>query len=663
MLDESVEQALEERLAKRMQEANTHVLREIAKVLSKIGTITPSQATKLSNVLKYGGNYNKIVKELKKYTSLNEKDIDKIFRNVAKENQYFAKQFYEYRNLPVIPFDQNNALKDQVKAIAQATKNEMRNISDTWGFQRVVNGKRINTPFAEAYQDIIDRGVYAITQGKESYEQEARKIVNELTNSGFRTIDFASGYSRRIDSQVRMNLKDGLRTLNNTMFQQFGQEFDADGVEISVHLNPAPDHQEVQGRQFSNTEFEKFQTDQDCVDYKGKKFPAVSTETGHDRRSIGQYNCYHDIFPIILGLTEPKYTDEQLQQIIDDANKGIEFDGKKYTMYEATQLQRKLETEVRKEKDKFLMYKTIGDEDEMLKAERNIRLLEKKYFQLSRESGLDTDLERLHVEGYNYKRLSKEQENRLKTLEKSAKIVIEKPKDEQLPTSIPQNVEFDEEEYFAMQVGDLAERNVNVASECVNMDRKIREACFDKLIELTDKYPHDLYINKPLTINYKRLGKNTYANSWIQDHSINTNNLWYANYDKFYEARKDNIKTNWSPKVKDDKDIIILNFVHEYGHTIEDNYFQRLRDTAQRNNTRFYWNDADFELRDTIKGKVEKKLGKKLTQTEFSKMYYTRYAKSKRHYEWFAEGFAQMELGEQNEFTEAIKEWLEEFYE
>ena len=61
MLDESVEQALEERLAKRMQEANSYVLKQIAKTLSKIGTITPSQATRLVNVLKFGGNYKKIV--------------------------------------------------------------------------------------------------------------------------------------------------------------------------------------------------------------------------------------------------------------------------------------------------------------------------------------------------------------------------------------------------------------------------------------------------------------------------------------------------------------------------------------------------------------------------------------------------------------------------
>lgn len=419
MLDESVELALEERLAKRMQEANTYVLKQIANTLSKIGTITPSEATKLVNVLKYGGNYKKIIKQLKKYTDLNVKDIDKIFKNVAKQNQYFAKQFYDYRNIPMIPYEQNTALKSEVNAIARATKGSMANISDTWGFQKVINDKRINTPLSEVYEDVIDRGVYAISQGKESFDSEARRIIKELTNSGLRTIDFATGYSRRVDSQVRMNLQDGLRTLNNTMFQEFGKEFGADGVEISTHEIPAPDHAEVQGRQFYNKEFEKFQNDEDSVDVKGKAFP--SEFNGHDRRSIGQYNCKHDIYPIIVGISKPKRTDEELQAMIDRAKEKITFDGKEYTMYEATQLQRKIETEIRKNKDAYLMAQATQDEDLMLESEYKIRLLEKKYFKLSRVSGLDTDLERLQVNGYRYKKLTQEQEDKLKSLEKKNK--------------------------------------------------------------------------------------------------------------------------------------------------------------------------------------------------------------------------------------------------
>lgn len=680
MLDESVEQALEERLAKRMQEANSYVLKQIAKTLSKIGTITPSQATRLVNVLKFGGNYKKIVKELQKYTKLNEKDIDKIFNNVAKQNEMFAKQFYDYRNIPMIPFDKNNELKDQVRAIAQATKGEMGNISDTWGFQKIVNGERINTPLSQVYQDVIDRGVYAVSQGKESFNQEARRIIGELTRSGLRKIDFDSGYSRRVDSQVRMNLKDGMRTLNNTMFQQFGEEFGADGVEISVHELPAPDHQEVQGRQFSTkkpsddemSEFEKFQNDKDCYaydpnakDHKGKFFPSVSVETGHDRRSIGQYNCYHDIFPIILGLTKPRYTDEELQKFIDDANKKIKFEGKTYTMYEATQLQRKLETEVRKEKDRYNMARELGKdgEDEMLEAEKNIRLLEKKYFNLSKVSGLETDVERLWVQGYKYNKLTEEQENRLKDLEKPIKIGIEKPKDDEPITSIPQNVEFDEEEYFAMQVGDLSDRNIDIDSYVANMDRRVREANLDKLTELADKYSHDAYFNDPLKITYKRLGEKTYGKSWYNPHEIALNNLWYANYDKLYNGYLEDEKIKWHPKTLKDENRVVATLVHEYGHTIEWNYLKMLRESARRNNSSFSFKKADTDLRDTIMRKTLKKTGEKLSITEFKKKYFTGYGKYKQNYEWFAEGFCQMELGEQNEFTEAIKEWLGEFYE
>ena len=35
------------------------------------------------------------------------------------------------------------------------------------------------------------------------------------------------------------------------------EEIDADGVEISVHINPAPDHSMVQGRQFTTNQYDK----------------------------------------------------------------------------------------------------------------------------------------------------------------------------------------------------------------------------------------------------------------------------------------------------------------------------------------------------------------------------------------------------------------------
>jgi hypothetical protein len=165
-----------------------------------------------------------------------------------------------------------------------------------------------------------------------------------------------------------------------------------------VHLNPAPDHEQVQGRQFSKEEFEKFQNNQDSIDYSGKVFS--KDFEGHDRRSISEYNCYHYIFDIILGVNKPQYSDEELQEIIDNNNDGFELDGVHYSNYEGTQLQRKLETEIRKQKDLQIMAKASGVKELVEESQKKISQLNKKYKELSVVSGLPTKIDRMRVSGY-----------------------------------------------------------------------------------------------------------------------------------------------------------------------------------------------------------------------------------------------------------------------
>ena len=55
---------------------------------------------------------------------------------------------------------------------------------------------------------------------------------------------------------------------------------------------------------------------------------------GADKRHIGEYNCYHKIFSIVLGVSKPEYTDKQLNDIRESNLSGFDFEGKHYTMYE-----------------------------------------------------------------------------------------------------------------------------------------------------------------------------------------------------------------------------------------------------------------------------------------------------------------------------------------
>ena len=100
------------------------------------------------------------------------------------------------------------------------------------------------------------------------------------------------------------------------------------------------DHADVQGRQFSNEEYKKLSDGEVAKDYKG-----ISRQLGHSKngsyRHISEYNCYHKIFPIVLGVSKPEYTDKQLKEIQEKNEQGFDFESKHYTNYERNSITKK----------------------------------------------------------------------------------------------------------------------------------------------------------------------------------------------------------------------------------------------------------------------------------------------------------------------------------
>lgn len=400
MIDEKLQEKLLSVFDKRFQDYNTKVLEELGNVIKQFKDLTPSQAYKLSQQLKYNTTVKDLLNELSKISGLSVEDLKKVLERVAQENLGFAETYYKARGLETPIYSENKALQRLVSSVYKVAGEEFKNIAKSTGFRLLGdNGEPLLLDIDETYKYVIDKCVVAISQGKETYQQSMRSTLKQLSSSGVRKIEYESGYSRRLDTSIRQNILDSMRQVANESQQLFGKEFDSDGIEISVHQNPAPDHQIVQGRQFSNEEFDNFQNDRKAVDYTGMVFEPEFE--GHDRRSISEYNCYHYIFSIVLGVSKPQYSDKQLKEIINNANKKIEFDGKEYTQYELTQLQRRIESAIREAKDTQILAKASDDKDLVLQSQTRITQLTTKYKQLCNVSGLPNKLStRASVSGY-----------------------------------------------------------------------------------------------------------------------------------------------------------------------------------------------------------------------------------------------------------------------
>lgn len=365
-------------IARRIETANRRALRRLGEDIARVGSLNNYRDAQLVAIKMTGESVSAITRELSDASGMTEKDIEKLYADAARYDYEFAEQFYSAKDIEQIPFEENETLQRTVKALTRAAQYDCSNLSHSYAFAlRDPDGRVRYTSLAAGYKEAIDKAITAVKLGTTDYKAEMRRILNQYADSGIRTVDWKSGYSQRLDTAVRRNIMDGLRQVKNETQKLIGEKFGADGYEISAHVNPAPDHADIQGRQYS---FADFETLNDSLE-----------------RRIGTLNCYHTVTAIILGISSPTYTEEELLEMKRRSEELIDIDGKKYTRYDCKQLQRKIETEIRKLKDRKAALKAAGDDVGVLKANRKIRMLREKYDMITQKAGLDPHYDRMSV--------------------------------------------------------------------------------------------------------------------------------------------------------------------------------------------------------------------------------------------------------------------------
>lgn len=384
MNNDKLELAIE-KFVQRFEKFNTEVLEEFGKTISKFDGLTATQAHKIAQQLKNGRDIDKILNDLERISELSRKDIEDLLEITAKENIDFANTYYEAKALDKVSYETSKQFQDLVKAVEKTTKGEFTNLSKTTALKLLKdNGKPLYLDIKKAYNEVIDRCVLAVATGQTNYQKAMYDTIKQLSSSGVKKIFYDNegkrAYARRLDSSVRMNILDGVRQVNIGIQEQVGKEFGADGVEISAHSPCASDHIFIQGKQYTKKQFEKV--------------------NANLKRPIGTLNCTHFVFSIVLGISSPSYTKKQLNQYKQESESIVEYQGSKYTKYEATQVQRRLETAIRQQKDLQIIAKASGDKETIGLAQKNITNLTKEYKNFSEVAGLDTKMNRLRVVGY-----------------------------------------------------------------------------------------------------------------------------------------------------------------------------------------------------------------------------------------------------------------------
>lgn len=395
-MNEEIENVVLERILRRQEKLNERILKEIGSILGKIGEMTPSEAYTIGQQLKYGESLQKIVKMISENSRISEVEIYQMLEAEAKKNLELKRIYFKAKKIDFIPYEKNIALQNKVREIAIATLGTYRNISATTGLTFLdMNGNKVTRGIREAYNQIVDDAIFNVSTGKETFYEALKNQLQTIGQSGVQSIEYESGRHRRIDSALRMNLSDGLNQLAIAQQEIVGEQFGFDGWEITTHLHPALDHAKTQGHIFTKEQYDLLQLTGMATDINGKQHDLhLSAESF---RPIGEMNCYHIAWSIVIGVDTPRYTQKELDKIIKDNNKGFTFEDKHYTLYDGEQLLRRTELELRKTRETKIIAKAGGDTDLLNKMKQRENSLVTKYYDILKASGLKNRIERARL--------------------------------------------------------------------------------------------------------------------------------------------------------------------------------------------------------------------------------------------------------------------------
>lgn len=377
--------ALPEELAELFRALELVLLDEICSRLKVADELNEVTVQDIKALRAHGIDLKKIKKAIQKATGISEQKLNKLLDDVVERNQQYYTNVID---LAHITQPETLVSIEDTWAIYQQTKRDLRNITQSMGF--LVDAGRTMLPPAKAYQWALDSAALQVQSGAINYNQAIKTAVKELADSGLKVVDYESGHRDHVDVAVRRAVMTGVSQICAKYTEQSSEYLDTPYFEVSAHVGardkpgPSPwsSHKDWQGRVYSVR--------------VGDIYPSIYDVCGLGAvDGLEGVNCRHRRFPWVEGVSERTYTNEQLEHIDDDH--GCTFDGKDYTAYEATQMQRRIERTVRKLKREKAAYKAAGLHEDETAVNIRLRRLNAKYKAFSVKAGLPEQPERMRI--------------------------------------------------------------------------------------------------------------------------------------------------------------------------------------------------------------------------------------------------------------------------
>ncbi len=323
------------------------IIEEIATRIASVGYANTVVHNDVLIAQEMGLLYEDIINLVARYNNTSVTQIQEIFESAGVKSLTFDDKIYKEAGLNPIPIKQNKLMLQLLIADAIRTNSHLSNLCMT-------TASSGQTDFLNA----LDKAYLEVSRGVKSYSQAIIDTIDELSKKGS-TVVYPSGYKTSLESAVRMNIVTSANQMCGKLQEMRADEMGWDLMELTAHSGARPEHAEWQGK---------------IVSRSGQKGYLSLDDIGYgEPTGFKGVNCRHDWYPYYKGSTKT-YTQKQLNNW---KKENVTYNGKEMSKYDASQIQRKMERQIRQDKKdiagiKGILTSNTNDNDLIKQAKQEL---------------------------------------------------------------------------------------------------------------------------------------------------------------------------------------------------------------------------------------------------------------------------------------------------
>lgn len=382
MLSPEYLDAAPDALVELLRQLEDDILRDAARRIGKTEEITDTAQWQLWRLEQLEGLREDVVRLLSQYSGKTDEELRRIFQDSGTVALAEDDAVYQAAGKSPPPVNASPALLNLLNAGYRQTRGTWQNLTATTA--NTVTGQ---------FEAALDRAWFQVSSGAFSYATAIKRAVDDLSRD-MTYVTYPSGHQDTLEVAARRAVLTGVNQTAGKLQLQRMEDMDCSFVETTAHPGARPEHALWQGRVFHRG---------GAVTVDGVEYPDfVSTTSYGTGPGLCGWNCRHSFFPFFPGLSERAYSEEKLREY---SARDMEYNGRMYTRYELSQIQRGLERRVRRWKRQYLAEDAAGADT--TEASVRLRTAREQLRQFARQTGLDLDSNRIGVSGFGRSQASR----------------------------------------------------------------------------------------------------------------------------------------------------------------------------------------------------------------------------------------------------------------